>query len=47
MNNELLTASQTGHPLPLTEEQLEEMRTAIRERLEKTNKGGAANSIAN
>lgn len=47
MNNELLTACQTDHPLPLTEEQLEEMRTAIRERLEKTNKGSAANSIAN
>ena len=47
MNEELLTACQTDHPLPLTEEQLEEMRTAIRERLEKTNKGGTANSIAN
>ena len=47
MNNELLTVHQTDHPLPLTEEQLGEMRTAIRERLEKTNKGGTANSIAN
>ena len=47
MNEELLTACQIDHPLPLTEEQLEEMRTAIRERLEKTNKGGTANSIAN
>ena len=44
MNEELLTACQTDHPLPLTEEQLEEMRTAIRERLEKTNKGGTASS---
>lgn len=47
MNEELLTACQIDHPLPLTEEQLEEMRTAIRERLEKTNKGGTTNSIAN
>ena len=47
MNNELLTVRQTDHLLTLTEEQLEEMRTAIRERLEKTNKGGTANSIAN
>ena len=47
MNNELLTVRQIDHPMPLTEEQLEEMRTAIRERLEKTNKGGTANSIAN
>ena len=43
MNNELLTVRQTVHPLPLTEEQLEEMRAAIRERLEKTNKGETAN----
>ena len=47
MNEELLTACQIDHPLPLTEEQLEEMRTAIRERLEKTNKSGTTNSIAN
>ena len=43
----MLTVRQIDHPMPLTEEQLEEMRTAIRERLEKTNKGGTANSIAN
>lgn len=43
MNNELLTVRQTDHLLTLAEEQLEEMRTAIRERLEKTNKGGTAN----
>lgn len=47
MNEELLTVRQADHLLTLTEEQLEEMRTAIRERLEKTNKGGTANSISN
>ena len=47
MNNELLTVRQTDHLLTVAEEQLKEMRTAIRERLEKTNKGGIANSIAN
>ena len=35
MNEELLTVRQTDHLLTLAEEQLEEMRTAIRERLEK------------
>lgn len=30
----------------MPEEQLEEMRAAIREKLEKANKGGAANSIS-
>lgn len=45
MNKEWLTTRQTDHPIP--EEQLEEMRAAIREKLEKTNKGGTANSISN
>ena len=45
MNKEWLTTRQTDHPIP--EEQLEEMRAAIREKLEKTNKGCTANSISN
>lgn len=45
MNKEWLTTRQTDHPIP--EEQLEEMHAAICEKLEKTNKGSTANSIAN
>lgn len=47
MNEDWQTNSRAISALELTPEELEQMRTAIRDRLEKTAKGNVASSIAN